>query len=87
MSKHSEMQIAIRLEGEGLASQDELELRDVVEDWITQQNLGEIVDAGSGLGLMNLAVEVGDAPAALALLESYITQLGIRDRTILNIAT
>ena len=86
MSERSEIEIAIRLEGEGFATHDELELRDVVEDWIKQQNLGEIVDAGSGLGFMNLAVEVGDAPAALALLESYITQLGIRDRTTLNIA-
>ena len=86
MQQLAEIQIAIRLEGDGFATSDELELRDVIEDWITAQNLGQIVDAGSGLGVMNLAVEVSDATAALEQLEVYIAQLGIRDRTTLEIA-
>lgn len=52
--------INIVLSGEGFASSSELELRDRVEQLIVERSVGEVVGAGSGLGTMDISVQVLD---------------------------
>jgi hypothetical protein len=81
----TEIQISIKLIGDGFASPTEMIDRDLIEETIEEQGIGEIVQAGSGMGFMDLAVEVSDATTALATLEKLIADMNLTDRTTLKV--
>jgi hypothetical protein len=49
--------IEIKLKGDGVPTDDDLRLRHELEDWILDQGVGEIFDAGAGLGVMDISIE------------------------------
>jgi hypothetical protein len=68
--------IEIHVERGGFPSSDELRLRQELEDWIHDNRIGEVVDAGSGGGVMDIYVKSIDE-SAQDLIERQIAQRGL----------
>jgi hypothetical protein len=80
-----EVHVQIRLRSEGFPSQEEMDLRDQVEEFIEAKALGEVVDAGSGLGTMDLRIEASAPKKAVAAIRAYLTDLGVSDHATCEI--
>jgi hypothetical protein len=74
-----EVHVQIRLPSEGFPSQEQMDVRDQVEEFIEAKALGEVVDAGSGLGTMDLRIEAPAPKKAVAAIRAYLIQLGVAD--------
>jgi hypothetical protein len=85
MREEIEIQISIKLLGDGFPAEEEFEARNQLEDVIEEQGIGNVVHAGGGMGLMDLAVEVIDPDIAMLALESLISELGFSERTTFKI--
>ena len=79
--KKSEIHIQIRIKGDGFASPAELDQRNQLEDEITERKIGEVVDAGSGMGVMDLSVEVTDPVKAKEQILRLLSERKLSDRT------
>jgi hypothetical protein len=80
-----EIQISIKLLGEGFPSEEEFEDRNHLEDVIEEQGIGDVVHAGGGMGFMDIAVEVSDPNIAMVTLESLVSEMGFSGRTTFKI--
>jgi hypothetical protein len=85
MPEEIEIQISIKLTGDGFPSPEEMDARDQLEENIEEQSIGNVVHAGGGMGFMDLAVEVTDPTASLRALEKLISELGLTERTTLTV--
>jgi hypothetical protein len=74
-----EVHVQIRLPSEGFPSQEQMDVRDQVEEFIEAKALGEVVDAGSGLGTMDLRIEAPAPKKAVAAIRAYLIELGVAD--------
>ena len=74
-----EVHVQIRLPSEGFPSQEQMDLRDRVEAFIEARALGEVVDAGSGLGTMDLRIEAPSPAKAVKAMRLYLAELGVAD--------
>jgi hypothetical protein len=74
-----EVHVQIRLPSDGFPSQEQMDLRDEVEAFIEAKALGEVVDAGSGLGTMDLRIEAPAPKKAVAAIRAYLSELGFAD--------
>jgi hypothetical protein len=81
----AEIHICIKCEGDGFPSEDELALRNQLEDEIMKANLGTIVDSGGGRGVMDVFVEAQDVSAARSAIETLVERLGLADRTEVSV--
>jgi hypothetical protein len=79
-----EVHIQIKIQGDGFASEEELKKRNDLEDAIEAQKLGEIVDAGTGMGVMDLFVEVADDAQVRPALEKLVAQFGLTAQTSIS---
>ena len=86
MSREPEVRIQIRCEGTGFPTEDELDLRYTLEELIKDRGIGEVVDAGSGMGVMDLAVAAENPEAALQSIKLLIDLLSLGSRTDCRIA-
>ena len=75
-----EIHIEIRCGGDGFPSPDELAMRHAFEDAIADADVGEVVDAGGGMGVMDVYVEVEDVASALSEAKAIVKRLGLEDR-------
>ena len=55
-----EIHIQIKIQGDGFPSPEELDLRHELEDWIEDNGVGVVVDAGAGGGVMDIFIEPSD---------------------------
>jgi hypothetical protein len=67
------IEIQIKLQGDGFPTPEELEVRHKLEDTIEERNIGEVVDAGGGGGVMDVGVEVEDGEKAMNEIQNIIT--------------
>lgn len=74
-----EVHVQIRLPSEGFPSQEQMDLRDRVEEFIEGKALGEVVGAGSGLGTMDLQIEAPSPANAVKAIRLYLVELGVAD--------
>jgi hypothetical protein len=79
-----EIHITIRYDGAGLPSLAELAARRQLEDALEDEEVGDVVDAGGGMGVMDIYLDVDDVPAALARAKAIVARLGLADRTIVE---
>ena len=79
-----EIHITIRYDGAGLPSQAELATRHQLEDALEDEEVGEVVDAGGGMGVMDIYLDVDDVPAALARAKVIVARLGLAARTVVE---
>ena len=76
-----EIHIEIQCDGDGFPSVEELEKRYELEDALAAAEVGEVVDAGGGMGVMDVYVDVPDAAVAVAKTKEIVKRLGLESRT------
>lgn len=82
----SEIHIQIKIKGDGFASPEELRERNGLEEEIEKRMIGEVVDAGSGMGVMDLAVEVADPLKAQEQILKLLAERNLKDRAKVKVA-
>lgn len=70
--------VSIALAGEGMASREELEQRNAIEEEIVKRGLGIVDDSGSGGGTMFLRVATTDAQRAVEEIRLILASAGVR---------
>jgi hypothetical protein len=76
-----EIHIQLKCDGDGFPSSDELAKRHAIEDAINDAEVGEVVDAGGGMGVMDVYVDVEDVSVAMAKITEIVKTLGLESRT------
>jgi hypothetical protein len=82
----AEIHIQIRCTGDGFPSADELDQRYQLEDAIDEAGIGQIVDSGGGVGVMDVFVEVADPTAAQPAVTAIVERVGLADRATVRVA-
>jgi hypothetical protein len=80
----AEIEIRMKLTGDGLASHDELALRHKFQNEVESRGIGTDLGGGSGFGEMDVLVEVTDAETGKSRLRVLADELGIDDRTTIE---
>lgn len=80
----SEIHIKIQCDGDGFPSPEELTQRHSLEDALADADVGEVVDAGGGMGVMDIYVEVKDVDVALSKTQEIVQRLGLESRTTIE---
>jgi hypothetical protein len=81
----AEIHICVRCGGDGFPSADELSTRYALEDAIVEANVGEIVTAGAGAGVMDVFLTVRDEHAALSAVHAIVERLNLAARTTVSV--
>ncbi|MBH25191.1 MAG: hypothetical protein CMH57_12205 [Myxococcales bacterium] len=76
-----ELHIQIKLDGDGLPDMDALDLRYTLEDRIEDLGYGEVIEAGGGLGVMDIFVQVDDPDTAEEGIATLVAALKLSDVT------
>jgi hypothetical protein len=74
--------VKLKLAGEGMATPDELHLRQAVEDEIEKRGIGAVADTGSGEGWATIQVAVTDTERASSEVRELLGALGIDNAAI-----
>lgn len=77
----SEIHIQIKLKGDKFASPEEFDERNQLEDEIEKRKIGQVVDAGSGMGVMDLSVEVADPVKAKGQILELLAERKLTERS------
>ena len=80
----TEIEIRMKLKGDGLASPEDLALRHRFQDEIEARGIGKDLGGGSGFGEMDVLVEVADAETGKSRLRVLADELGIGGRTTIQ---
>ena len=75
----AEIHILIECAGGGFATSDELAVRYALEDALVGAGVGEVVDAGSGDGVMDVFVEVANTAEAQSRIAVILKELGLHE--------
>ena len=79
--------ISIKLAGDGVATRVELHERQSLEQELVRRQIGEVTEAGSGGGYMDVVVSVSDATTAEAKIGEVLAAAGLAARaTVKRIA-
>ena len=76
-----EIHIQIDCDGEGFPTAHELAMRRELHDALETAEVGEIVDTGGGMGVMDIYLEVDDVETAISRSTAIVKQMGLADRT------
>jgi hypothetical protein len=76
-----EIHIQISCDGDGFPSTSELAKRHELEDALAKAEVGEVVDAGGGMGVMDIYLDVDDVTTAVSKAKAIVERLGLADRT------
>jgi hypothetical protein len=66
------LRLVIKWPGDDLASKQNLELRDKIEQLLVKQKVGKILRSGTGMGWMDIVVEVEDVERARIETEAVV---------------
>lgn len=80
-----EMHIQIKLQGEGFPSSEEALLRDAMEESLGGQTDMTIIDIGSGLGVIDIVLEVNNTESATKAIQQLLKKHQIEQATTVNI--
>ncbi len=69
--------VKLKLAGKGMASREELRVRQTVEDEIEKRGFGSIADTGSGDGWATLQVTVADPDVAAGQIRDLLRERGV----------
>lgn len=79
--------IRLKLAGNGMATREELHLRQAIEDAIEQRGIGSVADAGSRKGWAHVHVVVADPGEAAAQIRDLLRERGVLDTSIVEGST
>ena len=71
----NQLRIVIKWPGDDFASNQDLAIRDKIEQIISEKGLGKIVRSGTGMGWMDLVVEVTNKDSARIEIERIVKEL------------
>ena len=71
---HETLRIVFKWPGDDSASQQDLAIRDKVGDLIRERGVGKIIRAGTGMGWMDIIIEVENKDDAVPKLEAIIKE-------------
>jgi hypothetical protein len=80
----TELEVRIKQGGEGLATIEEITLLHKFQEEIETRGIGKDLGGGTGLGEMDILVEVADSQAAKRRLRQLAQEFGIADRTTIR---
>ena len=60
----NKLRVVIRWPGDDFASRQDVETRNEIESFILERNVGKIISVGTGMGWMDIVVEVKDKQIA-----------------------
>ncbi len=80
-----EVRINIDLGHEGFATEEEREAGRTLEDQIEAAGIGLVVDSGSGMGTMNIAVQVRDSQAAITRIQELVAASRFAESSVVRI--
>jgi hypothetical protein len=66
------LRLVIKWPGDDLASKQDLELRDKIEQRLVEKKVGNIVRSGTGMGWMDIVLEVKDPDRARTEIETIV---------------
>jgi len=69
------LRLIIKWPGDDLASKQDLELRDKIEQRLLENKVGKLVRSGTGMGWMDIVLEVNDPKRARALIEATVKSI------------
>ena len=69
------LRLVIKWPGDDLASKQDLALRDKIEQRLAGENVGKIVRSGTGMGWMDIVLEVKDPDRARAEIEAVVKSI------------
>ena len=64
MQDENKLRLVIRWPGDDFASRQDIEARNEIESFILERNVGKIIRVGTGMGWMDIVVEVKDKQIA-----------------------
>ena len=73
---HITLRIVFNWPGDDFASQQNLAIRDKIGELIRERGVGKIMRSGTGMGWMDIIIEVKDKDIAIPKLESIIKETG-----------
>lgn len=79
MHDNNRLRIVIRWPGDDFASRQDIETRNKIESLIFERKVGKIISLGTGMGWMDIVVEVKDKQAARSSI-SEIMGIGAPNR-------
>lgn len=69
------LRLIIKWPGDDLASKQDLELRDKIERLLVEKKVGKIVRSGTGMGWMDIVLEVKDKDRARTEIEAIVKSI------------
>lgn len=73
------VEMIMKLSGDSLANPKELQLKDELTQRIQARQIGKVVGSGSGLGEMDIGVDVADLETGKSKLRKLAEEYGIRE--------
>ena len=73
---HITLRIVFKWPGDDFASLQDLAIRDKIGELIRERGVGKIMRSGTGMGWMDIIIEVKDKDIAIPKLESIIKETG-----------
>ena len=71
---HDALRIVFKWAGDDFASRQDLAIRDKIGELIKERGVGKIIRTGTGMGWMDMLVEVKDKDIAIPKLKSIIKE-------------
>lgn len=71
---HKTLRVVFKWPGDDYASRQDLAIRDKIGDLIRERGVGKIISAGTGMGWMDILVEVEDKDNAAPKIEAIIKE-------------
>jgi hypothetical protein len=69
------LRILFRWPGDDFATRPQLEIRDKIERQISERQIGKVIQTGTGMGWMDIVVEVEEKESARIKIEKIIKQI------------
>lgn len=73
---HNTLRIVFKWPGDDFASRQDLEARDKIGELIRERGVGKIIRAGTGMGWMDILIEVKNKDITIPRLKSIIKETG-----------
>lgn len=77
--------IQVRLEKTQMPTAEELELRRKIEEAIEKEGIGRVALADSGVGHIDVSVEVGSTADAVPRIRDLLESLGVLERSVVSV--
>ena len=81
-----EVHVQVKVAGQ-FATKPELELRNALEDLLASKGLGEVVDAGTGLGVMDLFLETDQPTEAQRVITEFLGDKQLLARATIQVVS